>query len=160
MLHQFSLKVEGEVNRAAFAYYQPWKNFTGVKASDHVLVEYLRRQSYADKGQVRESEAFLFRIEKSRGVGKVASLVVAQASHQALNVEVHNLQGLGFPKLGRRLGTEGHNKHIERFTSACAAFTAKRAGKGEATPEKSKLSLELLPLHGSTVRAHWGKASN
>lgn len=65
---------------------------------------------------VQEGHAFKFLV----GAGdKRAEIVIAQANHQALNTHLNKAMNLESPNIGGLLGTEGHNKRIERPTQGC-----------------------------------------
>jgi len=142
-LHPFSLRVEGGAHGAT-GDYQAWGS-NGTILSDRIVVVPTWRQSYADSGLVKEAEAFRFKIRSDEMAKEHTSVEVSQASHQALDIKVFNLQGLGFQQIGGLLGTEGHDTQIEQFTSACAALRGKDRLAGQP---------DLAP----TVGAYWGES--
>merc|ERR1719476_942062 len=114
----FSMQVSPKASWRALA------DFTSETSSetltDMVTVTAVQRKDFGD---LLEGQAFAFHIGKN---GRPASIVISQASHQALNVELTNIQALGQRTLGGLLGTEKHSKEVERLTEECKADKASK----------------------------------
>jgi len=80
--------------------------------SDGVQVRAIRREAF---GKRVEAQAFELRVHR-------ATLVVSQASRQALNVQMSGVPSLAAGgQVGGLLGTSRHDKAIEKFTPECSA---------------------------------------
>jgi hypothetical protein len=140
-LRPFSLQVEGGLDGTATVDYKPWARDFALSLSKHVYVQSLWMQQYAESGHVMEAEAFQFFVKgKSQ---KITTVKVSQGSHQALDAEASYLSSLGFEQLGGLLGTEGHDMHIESFTSECAAFKETNENKRRLRREGSSMVASL-----------------
>jgi len=73
-------------------------------------------------GKRLEGQALEFRMGEAAG----ASVVVSQAAHQALNIEMRHLSKLGADRMGGLLGTESHDREVEEDTYECKMEVAKR----------------------------------
>jgi hypothetical protein len=145
LLRPFTLEVE---NRATGKIAVDQWGELAKGLSGRVRVKTVWRKSYADAKKMTEAEAFQFTIEcESPHSTDCASVQVSQASHQALDVEVAGLQGLGFEQIGGLLGTESHDAQIEQFTPACATL--------KATASKGKGRLSSDWYEGSISSASW-----
>jgi len=125
----FALKVSASsVSSTNAEHWRPFANFTagatGVEAlTDKVTVAAVTRPEF---GSRLEAQAFELRFGTDPLDGRSAALIVAQASHQALNIELVRVGQLG-AEFGGLLGTEAHDKKIEELTRECKA--ARMAGK-------------------------------
>jgi len=126
----------------------PWRSFTRSDSNRQVavvgrlVVSFVWREQF---GQRMEAQS----LELSLGEGnRTAKLTISQASHQALNLDMHGFGQLGYSRMGGVLGTEGHSLSIEEATSECKASTShvsQRHLLGQPPPERA-----------STVRVSWG----
>jgi len=105
----------------------PWKSLAEFEAeggsealTDMVKVTVEEREEF---GKHLEGQAFSVHIGKT---GKPASIVVSQAQHEALNMELVNMQALQQRTLGGLLGTEKHSKGVEELTEGCKEDKALR----------------------------------
>merc|ERR1719188_765914 len=128
----------------------PWKSLAEFEAeggsealTDMVKVTVEEREEF---GKHLEGQAFSVHIGKT---GKPASIVVSQAQHEALNMELVNMQALQQRTLGGLLGTEKHSKGVEELTEACKEFKA--AEKADA----ATLRREQSTSDASRLSASW-----
>jgi len=107
------------------------------------------RKSLADRGLALEAEAFMFSIRACHAAKDVLASVevsqrnVSRSCHQALDVRVRHLEGLGVKRIGGLLGTEGHDAQIEQFPSECAG-AALWALKGSGSIMKGKSGSTMI----------------
>jgi len=149
-LRPFSVRVRGAPRggapREASGAYEQWGDFLSQPVrslSGRVRLVPVWRQVYADADRTQEAQAFQFKIQGD-GPGRVVTLEVSQAAHQALDVRLDGLRGLGFEQLGGLLGTEGHDRQLEQAADACKTFRV-RAKQGR-----------VGSLVGSVMTASWG----
>jgi len=100
--------------------------------SDHGLPDTFRISAIRDErfDGMAEAQTFLFLVGAASDSWEKASILVRQASHQALNVELVRANKLGAKQLGGLLGTEIHDVSIESFTSNCRLELASRNHTG------------------------------
>merc|ERR1719413_122212 len=102
-----------------------WKSLADLTAesSSEALTDMVKitAEKIEEYGELSEGQAFTFHIGKT---DRPATITISQAAHQALNVEMANMQALGYQTLGRLLGTEKHSKGVEELTEACKAHRA------------------------------------
>ncbi|CAK0858616.1 unnamed protein product [Prorocentrum cordatum] len=149
-LRPFSVRVRGAPRggapREASGAYEQWGDFLSQPVrslSGRVRLVPVWRQVYADADRTQEAQAFQFKIQGD-GPERVVTLEVSQAAHQALDVRLDGLRGLGFEQLGGLLGTEGHDRQLEQAADACKTFRV-RAKQGR-----------VGSLVGSVMTASWG----
>jgi hypothetical protein len=136
--------------------YEQWGDLRkgGRSLSGRVRLEPVWRQVYADAGRTQEAQAFQFRI-RGAGAGYDATFEAAQAAHQALDFRATGLRSLGFEQLGGLLGTEEHDKRVERVADACKIARMKnkitRVRKLVAGPD----GRGLVEDFGSSMSADW-----
>jgi len=121
-LTNFSLQVsEQQVSK------QQWRSFSREEAgsliseasTEQVVARFVMREEF---GERLEGQALEFRMGEAAG----ASVVVSQAAHQALNIEMRHLSRLGADRIGGLLGTESHDREVEEDTYECKMEVAKR----------------------------------
>jgi len=124
----------------------PWKSFAELQGEGGVValtdMVKITAEQKADLGDLLEAQTVSVSIGKK---GKPASIVVSQAQHQALNMELVNMQALGNGAIGGLLGTEKHSKGVEQLTEACKEFkAAEKADEAvlrvQRNPDASRLS--------------------
>merc|ERR1719436_1585738 len=127
----FSLQVSGG----------PWKSVADFAAGNSsetltgmVKIIAEKREEY---GGLAEGQAFTFHIGKA---DPPATISISQAAHQGLNIEMANMQALGYRALGGLLGTEKHSKGVEELTEECRAQKASAVSNLLATPERPRMS--------------------
>merc|ERR1719396_71621 len=105
----------------------PWKSLAEFEAeggsealTDMVKVTVEEREEF---GKNSEGQTFSVHIGKT---GKPASIVISQGQHEALNMELVNMQALQQRTIGGLLGTEKHSKGVEQLTEACKEYKALR----------------------------------
>jgi len=98
-------------------------------------------------GDLRESETFQFSIGSGQ---KRAAVTVMQASHQALNVELVGMGGLGEARLGGLLGTESHDRALEMRIEQCRVPRGQTKHFQEELQEMARTS-PILPTTGSLL---------
>lgn len=104
-----------------------WRSFSREEAGSHideasteqVDARFLMREQF---GERLEGQALEFRL----GEAAQATIVVSQAAHQALNIEMKHLSKLGEDRIGGLLGTEAHDKGIEEDTYQCKMEAAEK----------------------------------
>jgi len=128
----------------------PWKSFAELQGEGGVValtdMVKITAEQKADLGDLLEAQTVSVSIGKK---GKPASIVVSQAQHQALNMELVNMQALGNGAIGGLLGTEKHSKGVEELTEACKEFKA--AEKADA----ATLRREQSTSDASRLSASW-----
>jgi len=127
----FSLQVSGG----------PWKSVADFAAGNSsetltgmVKIIAEKREEY---GGLAQGQAFTFHIGKA---DPPATISISQAAHQGLNIEMANMQALGYRALGGLLGTEKHSKGVEELTEECRAQKASAVSNLLATPERPRMS--------------------
>jgi len=122
-----------------------WKSladFTAESSSEALTgMVKITAEKIEEYGELLEGQAFTFHIGKT---DRPATITISQAAHQALNVEMANMQALGHQTLGGLLGTEKHSKGVEELTEACKAHRAS-ANEWRA----SRKSLEVSRMSAS-----------
>jgi len=122
-----------------------WKSladFTAESSSEALTgMVKITAEKIEEYGELLEGQAFTFHIGKT---DRPATITISQAAHQALNVEMANMQALGHQTLGGLLGTEKHSKGVEELTEACKAH---RASANEW--RTSRKSLEVSQMSAS-----------
>jgi len=103
----------------------PWKSFqdiieAGGQANILNLPDMVQLNAFHDKsfGAMREGETLQFLVG-SGAAGHRAKINVAQASHQALNINLQQATMFGTKELGGLLGTERHDAELEKLTDQC-----------------------------------------
>ncbi|CAK0903131.1 unnamed protein product [Prorocentrum cordatum] len=127
----------------------PWRSFTRedsgrqLAVAGRVAMRFAWREEY---GQRIEAQALEFSVGGEGG--RSALLSVAQASHQALNLDVWGLGHLGHARIAGALGTEGHPASVEEPTHECrlsrrSADPDAAAGQRRRTPEERASTLKV-----------------
>jgi len=112
----FSLQVSPEGSWKSLA------DFTAESSSEALTgMVKITAEKIEEYGDLLEGQAFTFHIGQT---DRPATITISQAAHQALNVEMANMQALGHQTLGGLLGTEKHSKGVEELTEACKAHRA------------------------------------
>lgn len=123
-----------------------WEQFADVEAREDSTLAVSQKVSVVAKRQGGfrnlENQSLVILIS---GSGPPAVITVSQAFHQALNVDMTNMVGLGFPKMGGLLGTEGHASVLEEKTAACMAAIHEAAQ--EPPQSRVKRTLEDVAAH-------------
>lgn len=138
-----------------------WKSFGDVAAlegqtirlSKKVTLTAKRREEY---GRGSESMSFVVSVEGSGG--KPAAFTVSQAAHQALNIDMAHMAGLGMANLGGLLGTQRHDPQVEKRTDECNAAVAearqRQAEEGSSGKPSAKAS-SMFRRKGFMYTAKW-----
>jgi len=116
---------------------------------DVFRISAFRREEF---GFLREAETFEFGIGTP---GHQALIHVAQASHQALNVELARAKNLGATRLAGLLGTERRDPRIEVLTDGCRAERELRGPRRIQDVLRSRRGAAFLalPVRKATVGA-------
>lgn len=126
--------------------------------TDKVSISARYREEYGDN---LENQTYEFRFGAEPLSDQAAVLTVAQAPHQALNVELSRLGELRrtHGNVGGLLGMEKHDRQIERLTRECQV--ARMGGEFGSIPAASMVTIndsmvvpEMLKV-GSVLRAAW-----
>lgn len=119
---------------------------------DVFRISAFRREEF---GFLREAETFELSIGPP---GHKARIHVAQAAHQALNVELARARHLGATRLAGLLGTERHDPKIEVLTKGCRAERELRGPRRIQDVLRSRrgAAFVALPARKATVgQATW-----
>jgi len=142
----FSLQVsEQQVSK------QQWRSFSREEAgsliseasTEQVVARFVMREEF---GERLEGQALEFRM----GEAAEATILISQAAHQALNIDMRHISKLGQDRIGGLLGTEAHDKDIEEDTVECKAEAAKKH-----MVEKKAEELLSEMLGSSRLKASW-----
>jgi len=142
----FSLQVSGQLVP------QPrWRSFSFEEAGSiiseastgQVGARFFMREEF---GKRLEGQALEFRM----GEAAEATILISQAAHQALNIDMRHISKLGQDRIGGLLGTEAHDKDIEEDTVECKAEAAKKH-----MVEKKAEELLSEMLGSSRLKASW-----
>ncbi|CAK0831643.1 unnamed protein product [Prorocentrum cordatum] len=145
-LTNFSLQVsEQQVSK------QQWRSFSREEAgsliseasTEQVVARFVMREEF---GERLEGQALEFRM----GEAAEATILISQAAHQALNIDMRHISKLGQDRIGGLLGTEAHDKDIEEDTVECKAEAAKKH-----MVEKKAEELLSEMLGSSRLKASW-----
>jgi len=145
----FSLQVsEQEVSQ------QQWRSFSREEAGSHiseasteqVKARFVMREEF---GERLEGQA----LEFCMGEDSEATIIISQAAHQALNIDMRHLHKLGEDRIGGLLGTEDHDKEIEEDTVECKDEAA-RKHQAERTSVRAEELISGRP-GASRLRASW-----
>jgi len=142
----FSLQVsEQQVSR------QRWRSFSREEAgsrireasTEQVEARFIMREEF---GERLEGQALEFRM----GEDAEATIIISQAAHQALNIDMRHLRKLGEDRMGGLLGTEEHDKEIEEDTVECKVEAA-----AKHRVERRAQELPSERPGASRLRASW-----
>lgn len=133
-----------------------WKSFGDVAAlegqsipvSKKVTLTAKKREEY---GRGSESQAFVVSVEGSGGAP--AAITVSQASHQALNIDMAHMVGLGMTNLGGLLGTQRHDPQVEKRTDECNAAVAEARQMQADGPSPRKPSAMASSMLGGRKKS-------
>jgi hypothetical protein len=102
--------------------------------------------------KMREGETFQFMVGIASDPALRAKINVAQASHQALNVALHQAKQLGTMRLGGLVGTEAHDTAVEALTDECKDW---KASGSHAEGSMSLTSLMNASWRPSVIYSSW-----
>jgi hypothetical protein len=133
-----------------------WKSFgdiatlegQSIPVSKKVTLTAKRREEY---GRGSESQAFVVSVEGSGGAP--AAITVSQASHQALNIDMAHMVGLGMTNLGGLLGTQRHDPKVEKRTDECNAAVAEARQMQADGPSPRKPSAMASSMFGGRKKS-------
>lgn len=136
-----------------------WRSFSREEAGSHINeasteqvdVRFLMREQFGNR---LEGQALEFHM----GEAAEASIVVSQAAHQSLNIQLKHLSKLGVDRLGGVLGTEAHDKEIEEDTYECKVEEAKKQQSMRISNDASSERMRQRMREGrgnSILKASW-----